>query len=326
VRWRGFKSILARPIERFIAVKRAGGRKFRQEERELQLLDRYLVRRRITRLAAITPRVLDSFLVSRPRTRPRSYNHLLGAVRRLLDWLVAQGDLGRSPLSCKPRRETSRRIPFLLNPEEARRLLALAGALPSTGSTLLRGQTYHAMFAVLYALGLRIGEVCRLLCKDIDVARQLLVIRDSKFGKSRLVPFGPKVGTLLMRYLDLRFPDGERPPDAPVFSLRGKRPINPCTASQTFHALVPELGLAPRPGVAPPRLHDLRHSCAVRALLRWYRQGDDPGGRLLHLSTFLGHVSPTSTAVYLTITSELFDEASRRFERFAQSPVVGQKP
>jgi integrase len=237
-----------------------------------------------------------------------------------------QGELDQSPVTQRPRHETSRRIPFILGPDEARRLLSIAHQLPSTGATRLRGPTYRAIFAVLYALGLRIGEVCRLQCRDVDMPRQLLVVRDTKFGKCRLVPFGPKVGALLDGYLQQRFPDGIRSPDAPVFSLRGQRPINPCTVSQTFHAMLPKLGLVPRPGVAAPRLHDMRHSCAVRALLRWYRQGEDPSSRLLHLSTFLGHVSPESTAVYLTITPELLDEASRRFESYAQLSVEEQEP
>ena len=68
-------------------------------------------------------------------------------------------------------------------------------------------------------------------------------------------------------------------------------------------------------------MHDLRHAFAVGTLLRWYREGVNPATRLFHLSTFLGHVNPSSTAVYLTITSELLTEANRRFEGFA-APVL----
>lgn len=91
--------------------------------------------------------------------------------------------------------------------------------------------------------------------------------------------------------------------------------------STTFHKLVPRLDLDIPEGVSPPRLHDLRHSFAVGTLLRWYRSGMDPSARLLQLSTFLGHVSPASTAEYLTITSDLLREAGKRFERFA-SPLI----
>ena len=93
------------------------------------------------------------------------------------------------------------------------------------------------------------------------------------------------------------------------------------TISQTFHHLVPKLELIIPAGTVGPRVHDLRHAFAIGTLLRWYRSGLDPSSRLLQLSTFLGHVSPTSTAVYLTITGALLDEASGRFEAWAR-PLI----
>ena len=102
-------------------------------------------------------------------------------------------------------------------------------------------------------------------------------------------------------------------PEAPLFSFNGRTSVCPGTASQTFHRLVSDLRLPVPDGVSPPRLHDLRHSFAVGCLLRWYREGLDPSARLHQLSTFLGHVNPVSTAVYLTITPGLLDEANKRF-------------
>jgi integrase len=107
--------------------------------------------------------------------------------------------------------------------------------------------------------------------------------------------------------------------DAPLFSFREPqtRPLRQETISQVFHKLVPRLGLRLPAGIDPPRLHCLRHSFAVQTLLHWYRTDVDPGRRLLHLATFMGHANPESTAWYLTITDELLDEANQRFERFA---------
>jgi integrase len=107
-----------------------------------------------------------------------------------------------------------------------------------------------------------------------------------------------------------------------VFSFDRGRPLHPGTISQTFHTLVPKLDLQIAPGVAPPTAHHLRHSFAVGRLLRWYREGGKPAANLLKLSTFLGHVNPSSTAIYLTITAELLDVASQRFERLA-APISG---
>jgi integrase len=158
--------------------------------------------------------------------------------------------------------------------------------------------------------------------EDLDFERSLLVIRQTKFGKSRLVPFGPRTEELLRGYLKTRATKHGTPrPEDPLFTFGHGRPVHPGTISQTFHLLVPHLEMQILRGASPPRAHDLRHTFAVGTLLRWYRSGVDPGARLLHLSTFLGHVDPDSTAVYLTITPDLLEEANHRFEQFAASAV-----
>ena len=325
--WTGFQSPLAAGIDAFLAHKRALGCLFRVEELSLRLFDRFLIERQITTVDAITPEVVDAFLASRPRHAPRSYNHLRGTLIRLFDWLAAHDRFGPSPVHTRPRWATRARLPFLFEDDTARRLLEIAGQLPDRGGTVSRGPTYRVIFTLLYGLGLRVGEVARLAVGDVDLIRDLLVIRETKFYKSRLVPFGPRIDTVLRDYLARRTRQfGTGAPSAPLFSLRRDRPVSAGTISQTFHHLVPKLELSIPDGTASPRVHDLRHAFAVGTLLRWYRSGVDPNARLLQLSTFLGHVSPASTAVYLTITPALLGEASARFEQWARAAVTEETP
>jgi site-specific recombinase XerD len=271
-------SPLAEPIRRFIAHKRALNRRFDSEKRALQLFDHYLTEHGVGDVASVTPAVLEAFLTSRPRQRPCSYNHLLGVLRRLFDWMVVQEMLGVSPLTLRPRRETARRIPYIFRLPEACRLLAIAAALPDDNRATQRGITYATIFAVLYGLGLRVGEVARLTRSDINLGRHLLVIRETKFRKSRLVPFGPRMAERLTRYISLKEEKtGTLPVDRPAFSFTRGQAIHPGTISQTFHALVPLLGLTLPAGVSPPRVHDLRHSFAVGTLLRLYRPAFEGG-------------------------------------------------
>lgn len=317
-RWAGFESPLAKSIEAFLVHKRSLARRFEVEEQQLRLLDRFLVDQGVETLEGVTAGLLEEFLASRPRRRARSYNELLGVLRRLFDWLVAQGWLPSSPLRAQPRRETDQRVPFLMDPAQARQLLKLAGALPDNARAPLRGPIYRTAFALLYGLGLRVGEVARLRAGDVDLEQHLLVIRNTKFSKSRLVPFGPRMAELLRAFLQQREQRwGSVASDDPVFSFDGRHAIHTGSLSQTFHCLVPKLHLEVPPGTSLPRVHDLRHAFAVGTLLRWYRQGVQPADRLQQLATFLGHVDPNSTAVYLTITADLLDEAHQRFERFA---------
>ena len=117
-------------VSRFVEHKRAVGRKYESEEAELGLLVRFAEEHDAGQLEQLTPVLLDDFLASRSRLRPRGFNHLLGVVRRLLDWAVAYELLGASPLQTRPRRETATRIPFLSDTTQARRLLDAAAALP----------------------------------------------------------------------------------------------------------------------------------------------------------------------------------------------------
>lgn len=322
--WLGFTSPLAAAFGQFLAHKRAFGRRFAVEESVLRLFDRFLVAQSLTRSDTITPQVIDTFLASRPRVRPRSYNHLRGTLVRFFDWAVAQGHISASPVQAPPRRVTGQRVPFIFDQTAARRLLEIATALPDNGRAPCRGHTYYTIFALLYGLGLRVGEVSRLTRADVDLDRRLLVIRETKFGKTRLVPFGPRVARVLATYRGAaETRRGALAADMPFFSFTRRGAIHPCTITQTFHHLVPRLQLVIPDGVASPRLHDLRHSFAVGTLLRWYRSGLDVQARLLHLSTFLGHVDPASTAVYLTITPALLTEASARFARYAAPGTDG---
>jgi site-specific recombinase XerD len=242
----------------------------------------------------VQPALIEAFLASRPRTRPRSYNHLLGVLRCFFAWQVAQERLTHSPVRAHPRRVTCQLKPLLFEPAQIKRLLALASELPDNPRATGRGVVYPLIFSVMYGLGLRVGEIVRLRYCDVDSQRNLLIIDKSKFGKTRLVPFGPLMTQWIAGYLQLgigRY--GPWQPEDPVFSFSTtsvRKPMRTETVSQTFHHLMPELNLSVPPGARQPHLHCLRHSFAVATLLRWYRTGVDPNQRLFHLSTFMGRV------------------------------------
>jgi len=311
-----FRSVLAEPLAQFVQYKRALNRKYRTEAAALRLLDRYLCEHAVLSWEGIDSTLIEHFLKSRPRARPRSYNHLLGVLHRYFAWAVLQRLTTQNPVTVRPRRDTGQRIPYLFDLHDAKRLLTLARTLPDNPRAPHRALVYETVFALLYGLGLRVGEVGRLKLKDVELAQATLFIRETKFSKSRIVPMGPRLAERLRCYIERRY-GGAPNPELPLFSFAPPRSLSGSTITQTFHKLIPRLELDIRAGVSPPRLHDLRRSFAVRTLLRWYREGIDPNARLMHLATFLGHVDPTSTAVYLPITEELLREADQRFRSLA---------
>jgi site-specific recombinase XerD len=314
------RSVLAESIATFVQYKRALNRKYRAEALALNLFDRYLCKQHILEWSEIDGILIDGFLASRPRTRPRSYNHLRGVLSHFFDWAILQRLIEHNPVTSRVRRTTSQRIPYLFDLPTAQHLLDVARALPDNSKAVQRALVYETIFALLYGLGLRVGEAARLAIGDVDFARNTLLIRESKFGKSRILPFGPQLAKRLHRYIEERHVDVNNP-DLPLFSFTKRGCIHEGTISQTFHILVQKMQLRIPPGVSPPRAHDLRHSFATGTLLRWYREGVDPNQRLIHLSTFLGHCDPASTVVYLSITEELLRHADKRFHEFALTGV-----
>lgn len=311
-----FHSALAEPLATFVRYKQALNRRYRTEALALRLFDRYLCEHHVGGWECIDHTLIDNFLKSRPRARPRSYNHLVGVLHRFYAWGLLQEFTRCNPVRAPLRRETSQQIRYLFDLNDAKRLLELVRSLPDRSRAPHRALVYETVFSLLYGLGLRAGEVAGLKLGDVNFAQDTLFIRESKFTKSRIVPFGPRLADRLGHYIEQCH--GEKPEsDAPLFSFTQRGCISPGTISQTFHKLLPKLNLPIPPGISPPRLHDLRRSFAVRTLLRWYREGIDPNSRLMHLATFLGHVDPNSTAVYLPITEELLSEADRRFRAAA---------
>jgi site-specific recombinase XerD len=175
--WIGFHSTLGTGLQAFLDHKRALGCRFRTEEMTLRLFDRFLVEQHVTTIDAISPALMDTFLASRKRTSPQSYNHLLQTLARAFKWLAACGLAPPSPLRARPRRATRTRIPFLFDLAAARKLLAVAGSLPECPSTPLRAQTYRTIFALLYALGFRVGEVA--VGSDTRASRRPIAMRRS---------------------------------------------------------------------------------------------------------------------------------------------------
>jgi integrase len=211
------------------------------------------------------------------------------------------------PLGLMPRRAPWRR-PFIYTSADIGTLLEAAGR---TIVSPLRAATYQTLIGLLAASGLRIGEAIKLDRSDIDWAQGVLLIRESKFGKSRLVPLHPSSMRALGDYARLR--DRLQPrPAGPAFfvSLNRTRLLYPVVQS-TFRRLTGNAGIGAG-AVSPPRLHDLRHSFAVRTLLDWYRAGEDVQAKIPSLSTYLGHREPASTYWYLSAAPELLALAAAR--------------
>jgi len=161
---------------------------------------------------------------------------------------------------------------------------------------------------------MRVGEALRLDRDDVDFAERILVVRDSKSGKSREIPLHDSTAGALRAYARRR-DELRTQASSPAFfiSLAGTRLLYD-GFHLAFLGLVRDAGITPRSATCRPRPHDLRHSFAVSTLIGWYREGVDVEPRLATLSTYLGHVHPANTYWYLSAAPELLGLAAARLE------------
>lgn len=207
-----------------------------------------------------------------------------------------------------------RKQPHIYSEAEMASLLTQAGLLRPHGG--LRPKTYVAFFSLLISTGIRLSEACHLMPHDVDLANDVLTIRQTKFQKSRLVPLHPTATAALIRYAAFR--NMPRTRSGHFFRTHNSPALKRNTVWRTFSRIRDRLGWTSQGRAVRPRIHDIRHTFAVRRLLRWSQDGEDLDGKMLALATYLGHAKVSDTYWYLSAIPELMAVTSERFARFAQ--------
>ena len=299
---------LRRALSDYLRVRRALGFKLRSAGLMLPDFVAYLEKRRatfVTIVAAIA-------WATQPRdTHPNWWSKRLVVVRGFAKYLqTIDRRTEVPPLDHLPASEGARATPYLYSAADITALLSATETLWSP----LRVATYRTLMGLLAVTGMRVGEAIALDDRDFDRRRDVLVIRKTKFDKSREVPLHDSTVQALVRYQrDRNRLSPSRKTSSLFASTAGSRLIYQ-NVHETFLKLVYAAGLGNR-RPHRPTIHDLRHAFAIRTVLDWYRDGVDVEARLPLLSTYLGHIGPSSTYWYLTAVPELLEAATVRLER-----------
>ena len=294
-------------LDRYIAMRRGFGYKLRCEAYLLARFVAYMERRGAT---IITIRLALDWATS--EAKPPTWPGRLSVVRTFARHLSSTEPRTQIPptdmLAAR-----KRRTPHIYTDQEIGALLDAMLAVRSAKG--LHRWTFYCIFGLLTVTGLRISEALRLKRDDVDLDAGLLTVRDTKFGKSRLVPIHATTVAVLSDYAKRRDALFTTQISPTFFVGERGRALNHSAIHLIFRTVARRLGLR-RPGDAylGPRIHDLRHSYAVATLLRWYRAGDDVEQRLPILSTYLGHSHTSSTYWYLSACPELMEHAARRLD------------
>jgi integrase len=304
---------------------------------EQALVDYLRLRRRLGHKLADAGRVLDRFVVyldfvgadtvtletalgfildpdlDHASTNP---SRRLQAVRGFARYLVGIDPATEVPpagiVSYRPRR----RRPYLFTDEEITTLMATAAG---SARTAQRAVMLHTLIGLLAVTGMRVGEALRLTDADIATDTAVITIEGTKFNKSRQVPVTADAIDALEACMEVRdetLPSRSYPN---VFVSRAGTPVAYSHFCLTFRRAIDTAGIGDRAPVLRPRIHDLRHSFAVRTLTGWHRCGADVAAMLPRLSTYLGHREPRYTYRYLTGTPELLAHAAVLLEADQQT-------
>jgi integrase/recombinase XerD len=294
-------------IDNYLNIRRALGYKLERDERFLHDFASFLQR---SGSDIITTDLAVAWAMQPAGADPSWWAARLGPIRVFARHQHAIDSRIEVPPADILIQHSRRADPYIYTDDE------VAALLHSTRSIRmpLKAATYETLIGVLAVTGMRVGEAINLDCDDVNWRDGMIVVRQAKFNKTRQLPLHSSTMDALRRYQQMRNERCLKPSTAAFFvSTAGTRLIYK-NVHFRFHVLTQKAGIVARNERCRPRIHDLRHRFAVTTLIRWYREERNIDAELPKLSTYLGHVSPSSTYWYFTATPELMSLAAQRLE------------
>ena len=298
-------SDLARHLEDYLQMRRALGFKLTFHG---QVLPQFVTYLEAAGASTVSVELAIAWAGLPAGVQPISLSHRLGAVRGFARYLATIDPATEVPPRGIWPSAAPRPTPYLWSDVEIRALLDASRRLHRP----LRAATHETLFGLLAATGMRIGEALGLTRADVEFDRGLITVREAKFGRSRLVPLHPSTTNALRAYAIRRDQLCAEPRSATFFVSGVGTALGYARVLTTFIELTTAIGL--RTATARPRIHDLRHSFAVRTLINWHRSGTDIQSCMAVLSNYLGHVNPSGTYWYLSAAPELMELAAARLD------------
>jgi len=292
-------------LDDYLRLRRALGYRLEREEQWLRQLVGYL---QAAGSDTLTSELTISWAQLPATAQPRHWAQRLGCARKFAGYLRTLDPSTEIPPAGVFPAERHRPMPYLWSAEQIELLLKTAGELRPP----LRGLTHQTLFGLLAVSGMRLGEAVGLHRGDVDLDTAVITIRHAKFDRPRIVPLHPTSTGALRDYAAQRDHLCPRPgSDVFFLSSRGSA-LQRTQVDKTLRQLTTAMGI--RTATVHPRAHDLRHSFAVHALIRWMQEGGSVEEHIAVLSTYLGHVSPAGTYWYLTAVPELMELAAERLQ------------
>jgi site-specific recombinase XerD len=303
---------MSQELDRYLTIRRSLGYSLVTEERILRKFIRFA---ECEHAECVSTALFLRWQEAFGKASKQTWAHRLGMVRLFAQWLHCMDARHEVPPQSLIPSRTRRPHPYIYSEDEIRRIVETAAELPSING--IRALSSSTLFGLISVTDLRVSEAISLDTTDLDLDNGMVTLRQGKLGKARLLPVSECTRMRLADYTKERDRLLGAPSTALFVSDRGER-VTDCGARYNFAAVCQSIGLRPsqkfhRHGRGP-RIHDLRHTFAVRTLVNWYRNGKNPAQEMIKLTTYLGHTDPAHTYWYIEAVPELLELASRRVE------------
>ena len=305
-------------IPQYIGYRKSLGEKFKTNESFLKAFCKAIGPSR--HIKAVTKERVNNFLYGSSATITSGWFIKHSALLGFYKYALARNYITQIPLPDILPKRPPPFVPYIYSDEELNRLFNTALTYPINRSHIAPYMV-RTVLILTYALGLRIHETLSITLNDIDMDNLVITIQQSKFYKSRLLPFNQQVKKIIRKYLQWRVKQKKpQSPDAYLFIGNNNQPFNHWTIEGIFKRIREKAGIKRTDKARyQPRIHDLRHTFAVNRLVSWYQENKNVQQLLPVLSTYLGHKYLAHTSVYLTMTDNLLEGAKRRFEKYVKA-------
>jgi integrase len=309
-------------IPQYVSYRQSLGEKFKTNASILQCFLRHVGRE--VEIDGLGIETCTAFLYAPAGKVTANWFCKYTALKGLFEWAVIREYVTGIPLPAEKPKRPQGMTPYIYSDEELKRLFSAALTFRKNRSRTCP-ECIRMILMLTYMLGLRLHETVSLKLEDIDFDNCFVHINESKFYKSRIVPFNNTVQGLLTGFMDWRKQNKlPQNADSSLFTDSKGTPVCIGTVRGCFKRIRSKAGiLRNKDSVYQQRIHDLRHTFAINRLTSWYREGKDVQKMLPLLSTFLGHKHLAHTSIYLTMTDNLLEEANSRFESYVNNESHG---
>jgi len=307
-----FLSILAVPIEDYIAEKRAVGYKFKKGADMLKNFDSFVHSRGLTE-AVLTKQLVMSWTVRKPNETVSTQCKRISLLRGLAEYMNRVGNFAYVYPRSMVTVDRDSYMPYLFSTDEIRRIFTACDHYPPRDSTPFRHHVLPLLMRMLYGCGLRISEALNLTIQDVDLKKGAISVHKTKFNKERILPMADSLTERCRGYC--RIVHIGKAGNTFFFPSPFGGHYSESTIYMLFREILQQAGISHLGRGRGPRIHDFRHVFATNCLKRWVSEDKDLNSSLPYLSAYLGHEDLRGSQRYLRLTANLYPDITSRIEK-----------